>query len=246
MKEKEKEEKGLRNSSERKRAEDEGERFIRQVSHDLRSPLMVLAGASQMLMTFLHQQGMEREAALARIVLRSARTVEAMIQELQEAVSLSPAQLQLEPLRTDLIRFLEELLERLVPPEDRKRLRFEPVGVIPEVNCDAAHLERALAKLVTNALRSSDPNAPVAVRVAQVGNEVVVSVIDRGPGIPAQELPQLFERSHRAPIGRPAVGLGLGLYISRLIVEAHGGRIWVESESGKGSIFGFALPITVP
>jgi signal transduction histidine kinase len=83
----------------------------------------------------------------------------------------------------------------------------------------------------------------VVVGVDRQAGEVVISVRDRGVGIPPEEQPRIFERYYRARTKAPVEGLGLGLYITRLIVEAHGGRIWVESEVGKGSTFSFCLPL---
>ncbi len=83
----------------------------------------------------------------------------------------------------------------------------------------------------------------MVVRIDRQDGEVVISVRDRGVGIPPEELPRIFDRYYRAKTKARAEGLGLGLYITRLIVEAHGGRIWVESEVGKGSTFSFTLPV---
>ena len=100
-----------------------------------------------------------------------------------------------------------------------------------------------LANLVGNALKYSERDRPVVVRVDEAPGEVIIAVVDRGEGIAAAEQARLFQRYYRAEDQRRQhEGLGLGLYISRLIVEAHRGRIWVESEVGKGSTFAFALP----
>jgi signal transduction histidine kinase len=97
--------------------------------------------------------------------------------------------------------------------------------------------------LITNALKYSPPDSPVVVRVELTVDQAVVSVIDRGAGIGSRELKQLFDRFYRAGNTDETEGLGLGLYITRLIVEAHGGRVWAESELGKGSTFRISLPL---
>ncbi|MGZ5366020.1 MAG: sensor histidine kinase, partial [Mycobacterium sp.] len=98
--------------------------------------------------------------------------------------------------------------------------------------------------LIGNAIRYSSAESPLEVRVASHDDEVVVTVADRGVGIPPSELPRLFERHYRGTHDRgSSKGLGLGLYTSRLIIESHHGRIWADSEVGAGSTFGFALPI---
>jgi len=107
---------------------------------------------------------------------------------------------------------------------------------------NASRLERVVANFVTNALKYSAEDAPVSVRLARRGSDVSLEVIDRGIGIAPESVNRLFERYYRAPGGKArASGLGLGLYIARLIVEAHGGRIDVSSEVGKGSTFRLIL-----
>ncbi|MHB1416804.1 MAG: sensor histidine kinase, partial [Chloroflexota bacterium] len=132
---------------------------------------------------------------------------------------------------------------RIGSREDQARLRVEAPQPVPPVLADPERVERVVVNLVTNALKYSTPGKPVVVRVQPSDGEAMVSVIDEGPGISSEELPHLFQRYRRAAAGNKAGGLGLGLYIARLIVEAHGGRIWVESEVGKGSTFSFTLPL---
>ncbi len=108
---------------------------------------------------------------------------------------------------------------------------------------DPARLERVVGNLLTNALKYSPEDAPVNIRVARKGSEVELDVIDHGIGIEPESLKTLFDRYYRTRAGKEhASGLGLGLYIARLIVEAHGGRITVSSEVGKGSTFRVILP----
>jgi signal transduction histidine kinase len=115
---------------------------------------------------------------------------------------------------------------------------------LPLVLADPDRVERILTNLLTNALRYSDPETAVAVRLAEGAGEVIVSVVDRGRGIPSDEIPRLFERYYRGRAGQgERESLGLGLYITKGLVQAHGGRIWVESRVGEGSAFSFTLPI---
>lgn len=100
--------------------------------------------------------------------------------------------------------------------------------------------------LVSNALKYSPPSSPVRSAVARVGDEVVTSVSDRGEGIPAEELPKIFGRNYRSERTRNVEGTGLGLYIARLLVEAHRGRISAESAGGEGSTFRFTIPAAPP
>ena len=121
-------------------------------------------------------------------------------------------------------------------------IRCEAAGPVPVI-ADAGRIERVLENLVGNAVRYSPPGTEVTIRVQARGDEAVVTVTDRGPGVPADVVPKLFQRFYRAGSGNTSSGLGLGLYNSRLIVEHHGGRIWVESQPGAGSTFGFSVPV---
>ena len=111
------------------------------------------------------------------------------------------------------------------------------------VQADAPQLERAIANLITNALKYSAKSASVSIRLAHEGGNVVLEVTDRGIGIVSESVSRLFEQYYRTEGGKASAGgLGLGLYIARMIVEAHGGRIDVVSELGRGSTFRLTLP----
>lgn len=102
-----------------------------------------------------------------------------------------------------------------------------------------------MTNLVTNALKYSSPESEIVVKADVEDKEVILSVGDRGEGINEEDLPLIFERFYRGRSSRrKAGGLGLGLYITKLLVEAHGGRIWAESEPGKGSTFYFTMPVS--
>jgi two-component system phosphate regulon sensor histidine kinase PhoR len=113
----------------------------------------------------------------------------------------------------------------------------------PAVDADPDRLERIFANLVSNALKYSAPEMPVVIRAEAKDREMVVAVADRGEGIDPKDVPHIFERYYRTGDKRRSGGIGLGLYITKMLVEAHGGRIWVESELGKGSTFYFTLPL---
>jgi signal transduction histidine kinase len=170
--------------------------------------------------------------------------MEAMIQDLIESSQLESGALLLRLTPIDLSRLAAEVVAQLASAEERRRIRILAPAPGPLVSADAARIERVLLNLLQNALKYSPADAPVELEVRQVAGEAVVGVIDHGAGIPVDELPRLFQRFSR--VGEAAVGpsgFGLGLYIARLIVEAHGGRVWAESEVGTGSRIGFALPL---
>jgi signal transduction histidine kinase len=115
-----------------------------------------------------------------------------------------------------------------------------PATAIPLVNADAAMINRVIRNLLDNAIKYTDSRGIVTVKVAERGNEILISVEDTGTGIPEDQLPYIFDAFYRAR--RNTKGSGLGLTIAKTIIEAHGGRIWAESTPAKGSVFSFTLP----
>ncbi|MHB1133182.1 MAG: sensor histidine kinase [Chloroflexota bacterium] len=235
-----------RDVTELRQLEEARQDFLRAVSHDLRQPLTVIKGQAQMLMGRLERAGMpERDVTgIERIVLSTVR-MERMIADLLEAFRLEAGQMPLEIAPLDPYSLMLDTVRRLEAPGIAGRLRIEiNEDDVPPVLGDSSAIERVLGNLIGNALKYSAPESPVSARIARLENAVVMSVRDQGQGISAEDLPHVFERYYRAQANRERHdGLGLGLYISRLIVEAHGGRIWCESEVGKGSTFSFTLPL---
>lgn len=112
----------------------------------------------------------------------------------------------------------------------------------PQVMCDRHRMVQALSNLLGNAVKFTPEGGAISVQAGQHGSELVISVSDTGPGIPPQDLPKVFDRFWQADATR-SVGAGLGLTIVKGIAEAHGGRIWADSEIGVGSSFHFAIPL---
>ena len=219
------------------------EEFVSLISHDLRQPLTVITGTSQWLQHRLAAAGLEREATTAERMLKSGRRMAAMIQDLVESTRLEAGKLEMRREPTDLLRLLLDLTGRVGTPEDQARLRLEVPDPLPPVLADQGRIERAIVNLATNALKYSPRERPVVIRASAGERAVTVAVADQGIGIAAEDIPRIFERYYRAETGQATEGLGLGLYITRLIVEAHGGKLWVESQLGVGSTFSFTLPL---
>jgi signal transduction histidine kinase len=151
--------------------------------------------------------------------------------------------LRLSPQSLDLGQFIGDLKERMAEVSGMERCEVQVAEDLPLVSADPDRLERILANLLGNSLKYSTPGTPIRLTVARGHEEAVVSVTDEGPGIAADDLPHLFERYFRASgDAEHHEGLGLGLYITRGLVEAQGGRIWAASEAGKGSTFAFTVP----
>jgi signal transduction histidine kinase len=205
----------------------------------------VILGQAQLLRQALQRAGIDgREKSSAEAIGTSAQRMNAMIQDLVDRARLESGQLRLNLRPVDLASYLRELKERLAGIMETERIHLEAPADLPPVLADPDRLERILMNLLTNAFKYSNPGTPITVRLARRDREVVTTVVDRGPGILPEELPLLFQRYRRTQAAvKRREGLGLGLYITKGLVEAHGGRIWAESEVGQGSRFSFTLPV---
>ena len=211
------------------------------VSHDLRAPLAVIQGRAELLARSEPDGATVRHA---QAILTTARRMGSIIEDLVDLARLGFTRIPIERQPVRLQTFLPELVDRLVPVGETDRVMMDVLADVPEVPADPNRLERILTNLLTNALKYSEPGTPIVVKARVRDGDVVISVGDEGPGIPPEELPHLFDRFYRVPTGIHVEGVGLGLYITKQLVEAHDGRIWVRSQPGEGSTFSFSLPLT--
>jgi len=223
------------------------EEFISLVAHDLRSPLTVItgfAGLLQRLPPGQHGQPQERKAVES--ILSSAKRMERMVADLLDVSRIESNRLTLEKETVDLVSLVRDVVGRAVEITRDHPTRIEVHGDVPTLRADPARLEQVLVNLLSNAAKYSYPQSPIVVELQRRAEEVVVSVTNQGPGIPPEECERIFTRFYRAraTATEKVPGLGLGLYISKGLVEAHGGRIWAESERGKTTSFRFTLPVT--
>jgi two-component system, OmpR family, phosphate regulon sensor histidine kinase PhoR len=218
--------------------------FISNISHELRTPLASLRAVTETL-----QDGAIDDPPAARRFLRHiASEVNAMTQLVSELLELSriesgkvPLQRQPTPV-TDLV---VPPVERLMPQAERSGLTvtFNIPDHLPPVWVDAERVQLVLTNLVHNALKFTRVGGNVVVSAERHGGEIHITVRDTGIGIPQEEQARIFERFYKADRARSGGGTGLGLAIAKHIVQAHGGRIWVESKRNVGSAFTFTLPI---
>jgi len=214
------------------------------VSHDLRVPLTVIQGHIELIEAALQRRHIDGELALnTSTIIRNIRRMDIMIQDLVDMAGLEGQQFTLFLDDIYLQSYVPDLFARLVDILPIHRVVTDLPSTLPAVRADADRLERILLNLLTNAFKYSAPDTPVRLQ-AEVGKgEVIITITDQGRGINPAYLPHLFERFFRAGGDRKADGIGLGLYITKLLVEMHGGRLWVESTVGTGSSFSFTLPL---
>ncbi len=216
--------------------------LVRMVSHDLRTPLNAILAQAHLLRA-KGEGGRVEERSLS--ITRSCQRMRSMIQDLLEATLLEAGQLRMSPTELELTAFAQELLERNRGALAVERVRLVPGAPVP-ARADPERLERIFVNLLSNALKYSPPQGEVTVRIERAPGGASLSVSDHGVGIAPEDMPHMFERFFRSRRTRQPEGLGLGLYITRLLVFAHGGRIDVESQLGCGSTFRVFLPGGAP
>jgi len=218
--------------------------FISIISHELRTPVSLIKGYAET----LNREDADWDSAVVRdslgVILEEADRLAELIDNLLDASRLQAGALQLHMADVALDQLAATLVERFKTQTSQHALSAEFPPDFPVVIGDEARLTQVLSNLLSNAIKYSPKGGRVTVRGTVGASEVTVSVSDEGPGIPAPDLPHVFERFYRADtdLTRRVKGTGLGLFLSRAIIEAHGGRIWVESAPDQGAHFSFTLP----
>jgi PAS domain S-box-containing protein len=229
-----------RDITERKRQEAVQRDILAMVAHDLRSPLTAIRGSAQL----LQRRGEYRPAMVETIVTQSDRMAR-LIDDLADIVRLEEGHLPLLREPVELVTLAHETAAVVQAQSECHTIRVVDGGESITGTWDRARLQQVLENLLGNAIKHGPEGGEVVVRIGCQNGEALMSVQDTGPGIAPDHVPRLFARFDQTRASG-ARGLGLGLYISRMLVEAHGGRIWVESDLGKGSCFTVALPVTAP
>jgi signal transduction histidine kinase len=217
--------------------------YLAIVAHDLRAPLVSIALSADGVKNNLPIQGGGAARHLTDHILRGVRRMERLIQDLLDAARIEGGRMALEVRPHPLESLLRDAADMFSPLAQERgvRLQVESAGDSVSVLADKERVGQVLSNLVGNALKFTPRGGAVTVLAEGLGDLVRLSVADNGPGLPADHLPKIFERFWQAKkTGRE--GTGLGLYIAKGIVEAHGGQIWAESAPGNGSTFHFTLP----
>ncbi len=212
---------------------------IVQIVHDFKNPLATIALEMCILEDRLLQA--ELRGAVTRVA-QNVAYLDRMVQDLLDAGSMQVDRFTLHCQRLELRGLIEHVIERATSTRDRSRVCLDapaPVFVV----LDELRIERVISNLLGNALKYSPSSTDVVVRLEVRQASVRVSVIDAGPGIPPEEAGHLFGKYQRAATGTGHEGNGLGLYVSKRIIEAHGGHIGVDSRDGSGCCFFFELPL---
>jgi two-component system phosphate regulon sensor histidine kinase PhoR len=222
--------------------------FVSNISHELRTPLASIKA----LVDTLRDGAISDPPAADHFLGRMEIEVDSMTQMVQELLELSRIESGQAPLRlfpSGLAALVEPAVERLRPQAVRSGITLTVVlpDDLPQVMVDADRIRQVVINLVHNAIKFTPAGGFVTVTARAVHDGVVVSVADTGAGIPPEDLTRIFERFYKADRARSGGGTGLGLAIAKHTIQAHNGRLWVESTEGKGSTFSFTIPfVNVP
>ena len=224
-------------------ADEQRRRMTADIAHELRTPLSIIRGQIEAIQDGIFPADAEHLSPIHDETLLLNRLVE----DLRTLALAEAGQLPLQKTEADPSALLERVVAKCAPRAAEKEIRLvieqrSPAGIIL---VDVHRIEQVLTNLLANAIRHTAPDGTIEVR-ARSDEQLVVEVADSGPGIAPADLPHVFDRFWRGDRSRARDrgGAGLGLAIARQLVDAHDGHIWVESEPGAGSTFGFALPLT--
>lgn len=220
--------------------------FTRALAHELKTPLTPVVMSSQLLTSELKDETLLR---VAQNISRGAANLNARIDELLDLARGEIGMLQIKPEQVDVLQLIREVVEDVAPVrlsrEQSLILRLPPS--LPPVWGDRVRLRQIVLNLLNNAFKFTPAGGRITLRAKQEDGNLVVEVKDTGPGIAEEEQQRLFQPYHRLESDRERLsGLGLGLALCKTLVELHGGRIWVKSRAGRGSTFGFSLPLEGP
>jgi two-component system, NtrC family, sensor kinase len=220
--------------------------FLANMSHELRTPLNAIIGFSQVLRQRLFGPINEKQEEYLDDILSSGNHLLSLINDVLDLSKVEAGQVELEVASFSLREALERGIVMVREPASKRGVAVA-LELAPDVNLvegDQRRLRQVVFNLLSNAVKFTPEGGSIVVASARVDGEVQVSVTDTGPGIVAEERERIFEEFHQTDVGvQQREGTGLGLALSKRLVELHGGRIWVESEHGHGSCFVFTLPI---
>ncbi len=218
--------------------------LLSTVSHELRTPLAIIKGYSAMLVDYNRRLKPGEKSEYLRSIDAATDRLTELVDHLLDMSRLEAGLLKLDKKPISI----SDIIREVVAEARLRATQYEIVAHmergLPSVEADARRIRQVLDNLVDNAIKYSAEGTRILIETRQLASEVQVSVADQGIGIPAEELERVFDRMYRIEqrLTPDRGGIGLGLAICRGLVVAHGGRIWVESEVGKGSTFYFTLP----
>jgi two-component system, OmpR family, sensor histidine kinase KdpD len=216
--------------------------LLNSISHELRTPIAAITAAATALTETKGPDALQMDRTLAGEIQLSAARLNRLVSNLLDMTRLESGNVKPRMEWCDMTDVLNVALRRNERELSQHRMILSVPHPLPLFKGDYVLIEQVLNNLLLNAAAYTPAGTPVEIRAAVVNDEMVVSVADRGPGLPAESLPHVFEKFYRVP-GAPAGGTGLGLSIVKGLIEAHGGRVEVQNRPGGGAEFTFYLPV---
>jgi len=233
----------LRDVGRRRRIDSARADLVAMVSHEIRSPLTSVKGFTSTLLHRWDRFSDEQKRVMLETINHDADRVTRLLTDLLNVSRLEAGRLELQRQEIDVRTLASDVVARLSSREEASEhtLSVEMPETLPLVMADPNKIDQVITNLVENAIKYAAPGR-VIVSAEDAGDRIVVRVGDEGEGIDAKHLPHIFTKFYRRGTGERHAGTGLGLYICKGIVEAHGGSIWVEHSGSDGTTFAFTLP----
>ncbi|MFC1917963.1 sensor histidine kinase, partial [Chloroflexota bacterium] len=218
--------------------------YMSNILHELRNPIHSIIGFTKLVLDD-KVADLETQKEFLTIINMQSEQLRNLVDELVDVSSIDSDRFEIEKKNVSIEGLIRNAIEELYGITNKRNIMISkdiPV-TLPQMNVDAKRLKQVMFNLLDNAIKFSEDGSHISVK-AEVNNaKLMVAVSDQGVGIAEKEITAIFERYYRVRDSIRAGGLGLGLHISRQIIEAHGGRIWAESNKDKGSTFSFSLPL---
>lgn len=222
--------------------------FVSATTHELKTSLTAIIVSAELLADELKLDEKKALGKLVQSIIRNAHIMDERLTSFSEMAGLLAGDFRLQPEHLKIGQVIHSVATQLYPIIQSKRqsLTLELPDPLPLVKADRRYLEQIVLNLIDNATNFTSEGGKIKVSARQQGDSLIVEVNDTGVGILAKEQERVFRPYHQIKQDgkRRRAGSGLGLAITKFLVELHGGRIWVESELGKGSTFAFSLPVT--
>ncbi len=219
--------------------------LLSTVSHELRTPLATIKGYCTMIIDYYDKLNPDETLDYLKSIDSSTDRLSRLVDNLLDTSRMEAGLLKLQKEPADICEIIQSAASEAIIRANQHRINIIMSKNLPIINIDARRIHQVVDNLIDNAVKYSPAGTNVLISASKIKHELLISVNDQGPGIPADELKKIFDRMYRIEerIYSGIDGIGLGLYICQRLVEAHGGRIWAESTPGKGSIIRLTLPI---
>ncbi len=222
--------------------------LLSSVSHDLRTPLSSIKAAASSLLQQDVQWSEEERRSFAQAIEREADRLNRLVGNLLDMSRIEEGALKLEKDSYEVTDLMHNVLERMQPLLEQRAVHVRMDEELPLIDFDYVQMDQVFTNLIENAVRYTPKGTPIDIGVQREGKQVLITVADRGPGIPAVDLKRVFDKFYRVQRdkqnGNYPTGTGLGLAVCKGIVEAHGGSIWASPRNGGGVVFSVLLPFS--